>query len=120
MKNDVTRRGFLRRSASMSALGLAAGFPAGAVTHADNPARVTPGPPPRESQTASVSRAASDDDAHVAPQYRGFLKKSLHELPTPALLIDLDIFEKNIQTMVNYVKSKSIAVRPHGKAHKSP
>ena len=96
----------------------------------------------RHRQPASVSRAVRDrrrarlrqrasrrrpappyqggDDALVAPQYRGFLKKSVKELPTPALLIDLDIFERNLQALASYMKGRPVTFRPHGKAHKSP
>ena len=56
----------------------------------------------------------------VAPQYRGFLKKSVKDLPTPALLIDLDIFERNLQALASYMKGRAVTFRPHGKAHKSP
>jgi D-serine deaminase-like pyridoxal phosphate-dependent protein len=59
------------------------------------------------------------EDAQVAPHYRGFLRKSLKELPTPALVIDLDIFERNLQTLASYMKGKAVTFRPHGKAHKS-
>ena len=60
------------------------------------------------------------EDALVAPQYRGFLKKSLSDLPTPALLIDLDILERNLQALASYMKGRPVSFRPHGKAHKSP
>ena len=40
----------------------------------------------------------------MAPPYRGFLKKSMNDLPTPALLIDLDIFEHNLQTLAAFMK----------------
>ncbi len=40
-------------------------------------------------------------------------------LPTPAMIIDLDIFERNVRTMSDYAKSAGINVRPHVKVHKS-
>ena len=43
-----------------------------------------------------------------------------HEIPTPALLLDLDAFEDNITKMASYVKSRGKAFRPHGKTHKCP
>jgi len=42
------------------------------------------------------------------------------ELDTPALLIDLDKMEANIQTMANYFTNVSAALRPHVKTHKTP
>jgi D-serine deaminase-like pyridoxal phosphate-dependent protein len=41
-------------------------------------------------------------------------------VPTPALLIDLDIFEANIEKMSLHAKRAGINIRPHGKAHKCP
>lgn len=42
------------------------------------------------------------------------------EAPTPALLIDLDVFEKNLDHMARFCRERKCAYRPHGKAHKSP
>jgi D-serine deaminase-like pyridoxal phosphate-dependent protein len=42
------------------------------------------------------------------------------DIPTPALLLDLDAFEDNVTTMASFVRSKGKAFRPHGKTHKCP
>jgi len=42
------------------------------------------------------------------------------ELPTPALLLDLDRFERNIQKMAAHVKAAGKKIRPHAKTHKCP
>ena len=42
------------------------------------------------------------------------------EIPTPALLLDLDAFEDNIAKMASHVKARNKAFRPHGKTHKCP
>ena len=42
------------------------------------------------------------------------------ELDTPALLIDLDKFEANIQTMAAYFSTVNTMLRPHMKTHKTP
>ena len=42
------------------------------------------------------------------------------ELPTPALLIDLDILESNIAKMSAHAKAVGIKLRPHAKSHKCP
>jgi D-serine deaminase-like pyridoxal phosphate-dependent protein len=45
---------------------------------------------------------------------------SRNDLPTPALLLDLDAFEANTQAMVQHVQRYKRALRPHGKTHKCP
>lgn len=41
------------------------------------------------------------------------------KLQTPALVIDLDILERNIARMADHAKRHNIALRPHAKTHKS-
>ncbi|HEX5414007.1 MAG TPA: alanine racemase [Terriglobia bacterium] len=43
-----------------------------------------------------------------------------HELPTPALTIDLDILECNLDRMAAYCRQHGIGLRPHTKTHKVP
>lgn len=45
---------------------------------------------------------------------------SRDEIPTPALLIDLDAFESNIVKMTWHVAERRRALRPHAKTHKCP
>src|SRR5438105_492029 len=42
------------------------------------------------------------------------------ELDTPALLIDLDILEKNLARVADYAKTNNLRLRPHTKTHKLP
>ncbi|MEP7270249.1 MAG: DSD1 family PLP-dependent enzyme [Acidobacteriota bacterium] len=42
------------------------------------------------------------------------------DLTTPALLLDLDLFEGNIAAMAAFTKSAGIDLRPHSKTHKCP
>ena len=42
------------------------------------------------------------------------------EIPTPALLLDLEAFESNLKKMAVYLKQKGIEFRPHAKTHKCP
>ena len=95
--NTVSRRGFLAQSAAVGALSCMSGIPA---------------------QASAVPQAG--EEAQVAPHYRGFLKKPVTELPTPALLVDLDILDRNLQMLATYMKGRPVSFRPHGKAHKSP
>ena len=40
------------------------------------------------------------------------------EVPTPALLVDIDLLDRNIATMRDAAKALGVALRPHAKAHK--
>jgi 3-hydroxy-D-aspartate aldolase len=40
-------------------------------------------------------------------------------LQTPALVIDLDVFERNLERMAAHARKHGIALRPHAKTHKS-
>ena len=44
----------------------------------------------------------------------------VEDIDTPALVIDLDAFERNLRTLADSVKSRSVRVRPHAKTHKCP
>jgi len=44
----------------------------------------------------------------------------LAELETPALLVDLDAMERNLDRGASYAREHRIALRPHIKTHKSP
>jgi len=49
-----------------------------------------------------------------------FIGLNKNELPTPALLIDLDLLKANIAKMSAYTKTAGINLRPHAKSHKCP
>ena len=42
------------------------------------------------------------------------------ELDTPALLLDLDIMERNLARAAQYARANDLALRPHTKTHKIP
>ena len=44
----------------------------------------------------------------------------IHQIPTPALVLDLDAFETNLTRMAAHVKASGKSLRPHSKAHKCP
>ncbi len=44
--------------------------------------------------------------------------KTLHDLPTPALLLDLDRLERNLEWMANRSKELCFSIRPHINTHK--
>lgn len=43
----------------------------------------------------------------------------MYEIPSPAVVVDLDIAERNINRVTNAAKKEGIHLRPHIKAHKS-
>ena len=45
---------------------------------------------------------------------------TLAEVDTPALIVDLDAFERNLRRMSEFVRHAGIRLRPHSKTHKSP
>jgi D-serine deaminase-like pyridoxal phosphate-dependent protein len=42
------------------------------------------------------------------------------ELDTPAVVIDLDIMDRNLKRLAEYTASKQLSLRPHTKTHKIP
>jgi len=52
--------------------------------------------------------------------YKPQIGTPVQELDTPALLIDLDALERNIQKMAAFFAHKAAALRPHIKTHKCP
>jgi D-serine deaminase-like pyridoxal phosphate-dependent protein len=43
----------------------------------------------------------------------------ISELDTPALVVDLDIMERNLRRVADYARSHGLRLRPHTKTHKS-
>ena len=46
--------------------------------------------------------------------------RSIHDLETPSVLIDLDRLERNIARMASRAREAGVALRPHAKTHKVP
>ncbi len=68
---------------------------------------------PRRSSTESEIAGITGPDGWERPATRD-------EIPTPALLLDLDAFEWNVARMAAHLKARGKAFRPHGKTHKCP
>ncbi len=49
-----------------------------------------------------------------------FLAMTRDEIPTPALLLDLDRFERNLEKMASHVRRAGKHLRPHAKTHRCP
>jgi D-serine deaminase-like pyridoxal phosphate-dependent protein len=45
---------------------------------------------------------------------------AVDDVDTPALVVDLDAFERNLDLMAHAARGAGIALRPHAKAHKCP
>src|SRR5947209_10257368 len=71
----------------------------------------------RAAKTTSSEFPYAEFEARIARRdFRGMTKDVL---PTPSMLVDLDLFEKNVKTMADHCKSAGIQLRPHVKIHKS-
>jgi len=44
----------------------------------------------------------------------------LAQVDTPALIVDLDAFERNLERMAGFARNAGVRLRPHSKTHKSP
>ena len=65
----------------------------------------------------SSRRARECDMSSYLPAAVGM---SLSEVDTPALILDLDAFERNLDRLDTSLAGKKIKVRPHAKSHKCP
>jgi D-serine deaminase-like pyridoxal phosphate-dependent protein len=45
---------------------------------------------------------------------------AIDDIDTPALIVDLDAFESNLNAMATFAKTAGVRLRPHAKTHKSP
>jgi D-serine deaminase-like pyridoxal phosphate-dependent protein len=45
---------------------------------------------------------------------------TIHDLDTPALLVDANVLDRNLLKMAAYCKDHQLALRPHAKTHKMP
>ena len=45
---------------------------------------------------------------------------TIDEVDTPALIVDLDAFERNLARMADFARARQLRLRPHAKMHKTP
>src|SRR5688500_163796 len=45
---------------------------------------------------------------------------NINDLDTPAILIDVDVMEKNLNRVASYAREHQLRLRPHTKTHKIP
>jgi len=74
---------------------------------------------------ARIRAAKTNNSSFPYPEFearlarRDFRDMTKDVLPTPSMVVDLDLFEKNVKTMAGHCKATGINVRPHVKIHKS-
>ncbi len=56
----------------------------------------------------------------MTPRPPAEIGMSLDEVDTPALIIDLDAFERNLQRLPERIAGRGVRLRPHAKTHKCP
>jgi D-serine deaminase-like pyridoxal phosphate-dependent protein len=56
----------------------------------------------------------------VREAYGCHVGQPLSDLPTPALVADIDVIDRNIQTMASALRGQRARLRPHTKVQKSP
>jgi D-serine deaminase-like pyridoxal phosphate-dependent protein len=61
-------------------------------------------------------KSAPDTPPHRLDSLIG---QSVATIDTPALVVDLDAMERNLQRMADYAKAHGVKLRPHAKMHKS-
>src|SRR3569833_4486796 len=59
-------------------------------------------------------------DLDMTPWNAAQLGDLLEHIATPALLLDLDAFERNLHRMADAVEGRGIRMRPHAKSHSCP
>jgi D-serine deaminase-like pyridoxal phosphate-dependent protein len=67
--------------------------------------------------------AATAETASAAPTARAVrLDKplALADVPTPALVVDVEALERNLDRMARHAKARGVGLRPHTKTHKCP
>lgn len=70
-----------------------------------------PGQSPFGDRTAPISTGSANSDLVGSENAR-------QNLSTPALVLDLDAFERNVKRMADIAMTAGLALRPHAKSHK--
>ena len=68
-------------------------------------------------RTSSTGFPYAEFEARIAR--RDFRDMTKDVLPTPCMVVDQAMFERNVKLMANSTKANGIAIRPHVKIHKS-
>jgi D-serine deaminase-like pyridoxal phosphate-dependent protein len=65
-------------------------------------------------------RRAAGQAATSSIEFEPGVSMTKAELPTPALVLDLDAFENNLRKMADHCREANKSFRPHAKTHKCP
>ncbi len=71
----------------------------------------------RAAKSSSTPFPYTEFEARIAR--RDFRDMTKDVLPTPCMVVDLDLFDQNVKWMADHSKQVGINVRPHVKIHKS-
>src|SRR5580765_5206819 len=61
----------------------------------------------------AVHRRGRRDTRMIEP-----VPRNVGNIDTPALIVDLDVFERNLQRMAAFFRGRRAQLRPHSKSHK--
>jgi 3-hydroxy-D-aspartate aldolase len=64
-------------------------------------------------------RATRDNELEVGFNIPAEVGMPIEDIATPALIIDLDAFERNVKVMADFIRENGIRHRAHAKTHKS-
>lgn len=48
------------------------------------------------------------------------MSRAVEDLETPAVVIDLDVLDRNVESMARRARDAGVKLRPHAKTHKIP
>ena len=68
----------------------------------------------------SFAAASRYEEIEARIARRDFKNLYKEDLPTPCMVVDQEIFDKNLQTMADHCRKSGIQLRGHVKVHKSP
>lgn len=69
---------------------------------------------------ASARKGSRYEELEARIARRDFKNLFKEDLPTPCMVVDLEIFEKNLRTMADHCQKAGLQLRGHVKVHKSP
>ena len=75
---------------------------------------------PPVTRALSARDAKRYDDLEQRVVRRDFKNLTKEDLPTPCMVVDLEIFEKNLKRMADHCRETGVHLRGHVKVHKSP
>ena len=77
-------------------------------------------PPDRHDLMIRLYPPAGGSVTDATPAGYPIIGQRLDQIDTPALLLDLDRFERNARRILDHLAAHGVSWRPHSKAHKSP